>query len=55
MVEHACRCDVVESPAERTEVEDIGLTILDSHQPEFARLSLRMNEAGAAQIDRKQF
>ena len=54
VVQHAASLDEVEGPADRAQLHDIGLRITQIRQSERAGLSLRIAEAGQAEIDRER-
>ena len=54
MVQHAARLDDVEGPADRAELEDVGLRIFEIGHAQFAGLAQRVGKAGQAEIDRQR-
>src|SRR5580704_17275633 len=53
MVQYAAGLDHVEGPADRAQLQNVGLRIMEIAQSKRARLSLRIAEAGQAEIDRE--
>ena len=51
MMQHSNRFNAVEAAADRSELQDIGLAVIDVSDVGFAGLSQRIGQAGAAQID----
>ena len=54
-MEDTNRDDAIERLVEPGKLQDVSLRIVDRLDTELARLSLRVGEAGAAQIDRQDF
>ena len=52
-MQHPDRLDDIETPVERPQLENVGLSILDVRYSLSAALPARVSEAGTADVDRE--